>query len=99
MLPANVALPAYTAVMECVAAVRDDVVNVACLLPLRVPLPIVVVPSRKLTVPDGVPEPLVTVAVNVTDCPAVDGFAEEVSAVVVGVGPPLPPGTFSATMI
>ena len=53
---------------------------------MRVPLPIEVVPSTKLTVPDGVPEPVeVTVAVNVTDCPAVDGFAEEVSAVVVGV--------------
>jgi len=34
-----------------------------------------------------VPEPLVTVAVNVTACPAVLGLADEVSAVVVPVNP------------
>jgi len=38
----------------------------------------------KVTVPVGVPVPgatAVTVAVNVTDCPKTDGFAEDVSAV------------------
>ena len=41
-------------------------------------------PSVKVTVPVGVPAPEVTVAVNVTDCPAVDGFTLEPSAVLVG---------------
>jgi hypothetical protein len=31
----------------------------------------------------GVPEPLVTVAVNVTDCPTVLGLTDDVSVVVV----------------
>ena len=36
--------------------------------------------SRKVTVPVGVPEVNdVTVAVNVTDCPSVEGFGEEVT--------------------
>jgi len=37
-------------------------------------------------VPVGVPPFPVTVAVNVTDCPAVLGFGDDVSLVVVGVG-------------
>ena len=43
-------------------------------------------PSWKVTVPVGVPEPgglAVTVAVKVTICPATEGLAEELSAVVV----------------
>ena len=49
-------------------------------------LPITVAPSRKFTVPVGLPAPgavTVTVAVNVTDCPNTDGFAEEARAVLV----------------
>jgi len=45
----------------------------------------VVVPSRKFTAPVGtvvLPEGPATVAVNVTDCPAVDGLADEVTVVV-----------------
>jgi hypothetical protein len=38
------------------------------------------------TVPVGVPALLVTVAVNVTDWPTVDGFADDVTAVVVLTG-------------
>ncbi len=38
-------------------------------------------PSRKATLPVGLVP--VTVAVKVTDCPTVDGFADETSAVVV----------------
>src|SRR5437868_6606986 len=41
-------------------------------------------PSINVTVPDGVPEPGVpalTVAVNVTGCPSIDGFAELVTVV------------------
>ena len=52
------------------------------------------VPSLKLTLPDGVPDPppdAVTVAVKVTNWPEADGLAEEVRAVVVPVLPPLPP--------
>ena len=37
-------------------------------------------PSRKLTVPVATPADPVTLAVKVTDWPAVDGFAEEARA-------------------
>ena len=39
--------------MECEATERDDVENVATPLPLRVPVPSAVAPSRKVTVPVG----------------------------------------------
>src|SRR6476620_5313367 len=47
--------------------------------------PRLVTPSLNCTVPEGVPEPEVTVAVNETDWPTVDGFgpAERTSAVAV----------------
>jgi len=44
-------------------------------LPFRLPEPIPVVPSRKVTFPVGVPAAEVTVAVNVTDWPKPDGLA------------------------
>ena len=53
---------------------------------LSVPVPSVVAPSLKVTVPVGVPAPgavAATVAVKVTACPNTDGLAEEESAVVV----------------
>ena len=71
-------MPAAKLVVEKVAvngAVADNV-----------PLPITVVPSRKLTVPVGVPAPgltMATVAVNVTLCPTTDGFRDEERLVVV----------------
>jgi hypothetical protein len=47
-----------------------DVVNVAIALLLSIPVPRLVVPSRKATVPVGVPElEEVIVAVNVTGAP------------------------------
>ena len=46
-----------------------------------------VAPSVKVTVPAGTPAPEVTVAVNVTDCPNVEGLGEELSVVVVAVAP------------
>jgi len=52
----------------------------------NVPLPITVAPSRKFTVPDGLPAPgdtTATVAVKVTLCPKVDGFRDEATVVVV----------------
>jgi hypothetical protein len=55
--------------------------------PLRVPVPSVVAPFLKVTVPFGAgPVDGVTVAVNLTDCPEVDGLTEEVRVVVVGEG-------------
>jgi hypothetical protein len=63
---------------------RAVVDNVATPLAFSVtgPVPRVVVPSRKVTVPVGVPvagATAVTVAVKVTDWPSDDGFKLEVS--------------------
>jgi len=57
-----------------------DVENVA-IPPLTVPVPSVVAPSRNVTIPVAVEG--VTVAVNVTACPKVDGFTFVPTAVVV----------------
>ena len=54
--------------------------------PLSVPVPSVVEPSRKLTVPVGVPLPgatALTVAVKVTDSPKTEGLSDEVTLLVV----------------
>src|SRR5512135_2594834 len=60
------------------------VANVAWPAPFTDPLPSTVAPSRNCTVPVGPSgPPPVTVAVNVTLCPAVDGFTLDVTAVVV----------------
>jgi hypothetical protein len=40
-------------------------------------------PSKKVTPPVGVPAALVTVAVNMTDCPKVDGLSDETTCVFV----------------
>ena len=67
------------------ATERLDVVKVAT-PPARVPVPNEVVPSKKETVPVGVPAPgvvAVTVAVKVTDWPMTDGLVSDVRAVVV----------------
>ncbi|MEQ1916795.1 MAG: hypothetical protein ABL856_08735, partial [Gallionella sp.] len=45
--------------------------------------------TLNVAVPVGVPEPgatVVTVAVNVTDCPVTEGFTDDVTAVVVFAG-------------
>jgi hypothetical protein len=66
-------------VIECAPPVSVEALNVAFPL-LIVPVPSVVVPSLNVTVPvaaDGT-----TVAVNVTDEPYVDGFAEEANVTV-----------------
>src|SRR6185369_4993266 len=82
----------YTAVMECgePPAVRADVLKVAVEIagPLadKFPTPSVVMPSLKVTVPVGAPAVLgvaVTVAVNVTDCPAHAAVNDEAKLVVV----------------
>jgi hypothetical protein len=73
-------------VIECVATLKALVLNVATPLPLSVPEPICVAPSKKFTVPPGVPPDEVTVAVKVTDWPNVEGFGLEVNAVEVEAG-------------
>lgn len=69
--------------IECEPSVRLEVKKVACPAASTVPKPIVDAPSLNVTVPVGVVEALVTVAVNVTDCPTPDGLADEVRAVLV----------------
>ncbi len=49
-----------------------------------VPVPSVVAPSKKVTVPAGVPEEAVTAAVNVIAWPKAAGFDEVTTVVVVG---------------
>src|SRR5437899_2050808 len=61
----------------------DEVGKVATPLPFRFPVPRVFVPSRKVTVPLGVPLPDVTVAVNVTGWLSTEGFAFDARVVVV----------------
>jgi len=87
VLAARVALPEYLAVIECVPTVSVDVAKVATAPPFSVPLPSVVVPSRKVTVPVGVPEVLdEIVAANVTGAPLDAEAAELTSAAVVEIG-------------
>ena len=50
----------------------------------KVPLPRLVLPSQKATVPVGVPPLPLTVALNVTRLPATAGFAEELTTTAVG---------------
>ena len=66
-------------------AVSAEVVKVAT-PPLSVPVPSVLAPSLKVTVPVAVPDPgeaTATVAVNVTDCPNVDGLLLDESTAMV----------------
>ena len=81
----NAVVPLYVAVIGWLPTASVEVVNVAWPEPLRVTLDAsAVAPSLNVTVPavTGLP-PLVTVAVNVTVWPNVDGLGDEVSAVVV----------------
>src|SRR5947207_2333997 len=59
-----------------------DVTNVA-VPPASEPVPRSAPPSLNVTVPVGVDVPPATVAVNVTDCPELDGFTLDVNDVVV----------------
>ncbi len=73
--------PPYAAVIvACVPTASDEVLNVACPDPLTVPVPSVVVPSLKVTVPVG-PGLGLTIAVNVTACPNTDGLPDDVTDV------------------
>ena len=68
--------------MECAPVVSAAVAKVA-VVPEIVPVPSVVAPSLKVTVPDG-DEPPESVAVKVTVAPSA-GLASEAETVIVGV--------------
>ncbi len=92
MLPLKFVSPLYLAVIEWDPTVNALVANVAWPVASRLPLPRVLVPSRNVTVPVGVPVPggfTVTVAVKVTDWPKTDGLTDDVSVVVVAAPPTL----------
>ena len=59
------------------------VLRVALPAEFRLLEPRIFVPSENVTVPVGVPATAVTVAVNVTDCPRVEGLREDVRLVLV----------------
>jgi hypothetical protein len=71
--------------MVCAATLSVEVVKAAVAvlpLPLSVAVPRGVEPSVKVTVPDGVLEPMpVTMAVKMTVWPKTDGFGETLTAV------------------
>ena len=75
------ASPLYTAVMEWAPTARLETINVAEPLGIGA-VPSRVVPSRNCTVP--VAEAGDSAAVNVTGCPKLDGFAEEVNTTLEG---------------
>ncbi len=68
--------------MECVPA-ASDVIVIDAAPPASVPVARTVAPSRNRRLPVGVPVLADTVALNVTACPTVEGFREELNAVVV----------------
>lgn len=71
-LPIKLESPLYWALIVCVPTDRVEVERFAC-PPLSAAVPSVVAPSRKVTVPVGVPLVFeATVAVKVTDCPWVE---------------------------
>ena len=86
VLVAKFVSPPYTAVIEWPATDSAEVANVATPDPFSVPVPRVAAPSLNVTVPVGVPALEVTVAVNVTDWPNVEGLTEEPSPVAVLAG-------------
>ena len=86
MLVRKFVSPSYTAVIEWLPTLRLESLNVAVSEPFNVPVPRVVVPSSKVTVPVGMPEPgalASTVAVKVTDWPNTEGVTEEITVDVV----------------
>jgi hypothetical protein len=68
-------------VRECVPGIREDVVKLAFPLPFKAtPVARIAAPSRKLTVPVGIPNAGATActdAVRVIDCTSEDGFKLE----------------------
>lgn len=89
LLPMKLALPTYATESLCTPLGSSEVVKVATLRPLTTERSMVAIgmstPSlKKRTVPVGVPPTSAdTTAVNVTSCFRVDGFREDVIAIVV----------------
>ena len=87
LAPNVLATPAYDAVKLCgfPATAKAEVERVATPAPFSVPVPSVVAPSLKVTVPVGVVGPVTcaTVADSVVGWPKSDGFTELVSVVAV----------------
>ena len=70
-----------------VEPVGNVAVEMLALVPITATVPNVVVPALKVTVPNGFsPVDEVTVAVKVTLCPDEDGFADDLSTVLVEAG-------------
>src|SRR6185312_5983743 len=91
VLAANVASPSYAATIVCVPAASVAVEKVAWSWPptIRSGTGRWATPSIvKVTLPVGVPDPLVgaTVAVNVTIAPTAEGLADETTVVAVDRG-------------
>ena len=63
--------------------VRDETLNTACPDAFSVPVPMLVLPSKNVTVPVGTPPAPETVAVKVTVCPQRRGISDEARVVVV----------------
>jgi hypothetical protein len=83
VLPVKLLLPPYTAVSAWLVAAKLEVTKLACPELFRVSVPSVVLPSRNVTVPVGVPAhgaTGLTVAVNATAWPNTDGLADDDSA-------------------
>jgi hypothetical protein len=102
VLAAKFASPLYCTVMECAPAVRLAVVSVALpAAPIVTGAPICVAPSKNVAVPVIVPAVAeVTVAVNITLAPTVDGFRDDVTVVVVaGRTGAMAPFSFSRTTL
>src|SRR6059058_1021895 len=86
VLPLKLASPPYDALIEWEPTASVLVTNVAWPEPFRVPVPRVLEPAMKVTVPVGVPAAglfAVTVAVKVTGCADTDWWSEEMMPVVV----------------
>lgn len=64
LLARNPVAPSYAAVIMCVPTASADVTSTACPLLSSVPVPKVVAPLLKVTLPAGVPETDNTVAVE-----------------------------------
>jgi hypothetical protein len=83
-LPANVALPEYTAETEVVPAGRTEVVKTAVPSSSRL-IEAALAPAVKVTAPPGMPPPPLTVAVKLIVWLFEDGFEEELRFVEVAV--------------
>lgn len=68
--------------MVCAPTAREEVVSEAAPVESSVAAPRFAAPSRNVTVPVGVPDVALTVAVKETACPKTVGFLDEDRAVV-----------------